>query len=104
MLFRSIICGLKFGIIENNLFLSPLSSLKMSERVSQIAAQLQPKPAQTPKHPDDVVIVSALRTALTKAGKGGFKYSFADTGTRSPNLCLRVCSRVFWHRLRSTRH
>ncbi|KAJ3254342.1 3-ketoacyl-CoA thiolase, peroxisomal [Boothiomyces macroporosus] len=29
--------------------------------------------AKAPKSPDDVVIVSALRSALTKAGKGGFR-------------------------------
>jgi acetyl-CoA acyltransferase 1 len=29
--------------------------------------------AKAPKSPDDVVIVSALRSPLTKAGKGGFK-------------------------------
>ena len=29
--------------------------------------------AKAPKSPDDVVIVSALRSALTKGGKGGFK-------------------------------
>jgi len=30
------------------------------------------------KHPDDVVIVCALRTAITRAGKGGFKDSFPE--------------------------
>lgn len=29
--------------------------------------------ALTEKHPDDIVVTSALRTALTKGGKGGFK-------------------------------
>lgn len=30
------------------------------------------------KSPEDVVVVSALRTALTKGRKGGFKDCFAD--------------------------
>lgn len=48
----------------------------MAARIESIANHLQPKKvakAHAPKSPDDVVIVSALRSALTKGGKGGFK-------------------------------
>ncbi|GAB7365929.1 hypothetical protein MBLNU230_g7257t1 [Neophaeotheca triangularis] len=45
------------------------------ERLSVVTNQLSPsgKPGLTEKHPDDVVVTTALRTALTKGGKGGFK-------------------------------
>lgn len=44
-------------------------------RVQQVAGQMQAsgKPSLLEKHPDDVVVTAALRTALTKGGKGGFK-------------------------------
>lgn len=35
--------------------------------------QASGKPSLLEKHPDDVVVTAALRTALTKGGKGGFK-------------------------------
>lgn len=45
------------------------------ERLNQLSGQLQPtsKQAILQKNPDDVVIVAAYRSALTKGGKGGFK-------------------------------
>lgn len=45
------------------------------ERVQQVAGQMKAsgKPSLLEKHPDDVVVTAALRTALTKGGKGGFK-------------------------------
>lgn len=45
------------------------------ERLSVVTNQLSPsgKPGLLEKHPDDVVVTTALRTALTKGGKGGFK-------------------------------
>lgn len=45
------------------------------DRLNQLAGQLSPsaKNSITSKNPDDVVIVAAYRTALTKGGKGGFK-------------------------------
>lgn len=48
------------------------------ERLSSLASQLAPNEASASeklfeKHPDDVVIVGAYRSALTKGGKGGFK-------------------------------
>lgn len=45
------------------------------ERVAQVAGQMKAsgKPSLLEKHPDDVVVTAALRTALTKGGKGGFK-------------------------------
>lgn len=45
------------------------------DRLNQLAGQLSPssKQAILQKNPDDVVIVAAYRTALTKGGKGGFK-------------------------------
>lgn len=48
------------------------------ERLSNISQQLQPNNTSaidklSEKHPDDVVITAAYRTALTKGGKGGFR-------------------------------
>lgn len=45
------------------------------DRLNQLAGQLSPssKQAVLQKNPDDVVIVGAYRTALTKGGRGGFK-------------------------------
>lgn len=45
------------------------------ERLNQLSGQLSPSSKQSilQKNPDDVVIVAAYRTALTKGGKGGFK-------------------------------
>lgn len=49
------------------------------ERLSQISNQVAPSNTSSAvdrisqKHPDDVVITAAYRTALTKGGKGGFK-------------------------------
>ena len=45
------------------------------ERLNQLSGQLAPSSKQSilQKNPDDVVIVSAYRTALTKGGRGGFK-------------------------------
>ncbi|RVD82936.1 uncharacterized protein DFL_007346 [Arthrobotrys flagrans] len=49
-----------------------------AQRLSQLSNQISGVPsgardALLAKNPDDIVIVSALRTALTKGGKGGFK-------------------------------
>lgn len=45
------------------------------ERLNQLSGQLSPssKQAILQKNPDDVVIVAAYRTALTKGGRGSFK-------------------------------
>lgn len=37
-----------------------------------------PRPARTPGAPDDVVIVAAARTAVGRAGRGGFRNTSAD--------------------------
>ncbi|KAK9466204.1 Thiolase, N-terminal domain-containing protein [Lipomyces arxii] len=55
----------------------------MAERLSAIAAHIAPQEASaaskiTEKHPDDVVIIGAYRTALTKGGRGGFKDTAAS--------------------------
>jgi acetyl-CoA acyltransferase 1 len=44
-------------------------------RLSQISAHLQQssKTSILDKHPDDIVVTTALRTPITKGGKGGFK-------------------------------
>lgn len=44
-------------------------------RLNQVTGQMKPsgRPALLEKHPDDVVVTCALRTAITKGGKGGFK-------------------------------
>ncbi|KAK2787187.1 3-ketoacyl-CoA thiolase with broad chain length specificity [Emmonsiellopsis sp. PD_33] len=47
-----------------------------SQRLSQVTSHLSGKggaAAVTAKSPDDIVVTCALRTALTKGGKGGFK-------------------------------
>lgn len=53
--------------------------LFIMDRLNQLAGQLNPssKQALLQKNPDDVVIIAAYRTAITKGGKGGFK----DVGT-----------------------
>lgn len=51
------------------------------ERLAQISNQVSPSNTSSAvdkisqKHPDDVVIIAAYRTALTRGGKGGFKNS-----------------------------
>jgi acetyl-CoA acyltransferase 1 len=47
----------------------------MANRVENISNHLagNSSKAKAPKSPNDVVIVSALRSALTKGGRGGFK-------------------------------
>ncbi|CAK3882395.1 3-ketoacyl- thiolase, peroxisomal [Lecanosticta acicola] len=44
-------------------------------RLSQVQGQMKPsgRPSLLEKHPDDVVVTCALRTAITRGGKGGFK-------------------------------
>lgn len=44
-------------------------------RVSQVTSHFSPSGRQglLEKHPDDIVVTTALRTAITKGGKGGFK-------------------------------
>lgn len=46
------------------------------QRLNQVSSHFGPggkKGSITDKHPDDIVVTCALRTALTKGGKGGFK-------------------------------
>ncbi|KAI8927885.1 Thiolase, N-terminal domain-containing protein [Entophlyctis helioformis] len=58
-----------------------MSSESASRRAQAVVAQLAapsagsagPSRAHAPKSPDDVVIISALRSAVTKGGKGGFR-------------------------------
>jgi acetyl-CoA acyltransferase 1 len=52
--------------------------LAAQQRLSQVASHFMPRPtkgvsALVEKHPDDIVVTCALRTAITKGGKGGFK-------------------------------
>ncbi|KAF2400962.1 3-ketoacyl-CoA thiolase peroxisomal A precursor [Trichodelitschia bisporula] len=42
-------------------------------RLNQLSSHVAGKAALTAKHPDDIVVTCALRTAITKGGKGGFK-------------------------------
>ncbi|KAJ3087079.1 3-ketoacyl-CoA thiolase, peroxisomal [Quaeritorhiza haematococci] len=50
-----------------------------SSRINQIASHLNSGPNQVGvKHPDDVVIVAAVRTPITRARKGGFKDTFPE--------------------------
>lgn len=50
-------------------------SVAAQDRISQITSHLPSisKPSILDKHSDDIVVTSALRTAITKGGKGGFK-------------------------------
>jgi len=50
------------------------------ERLQAISAQVTPggKAKLVAKYPDDIVITCALRSALTKGGKGGFKDTMAS--------------------------
>jgi len=52
----------------------------ISQRITAIANTVNPsgKAAVLQKNDDDVVIVSAVRTALTKGGKGGFKDTYPE--------------------------
>jgi len=45
------------------------------DRLSQVAAHMKASGRQgiLEKHPDDIVVTTALRTPITKGGKGGFK-------------------------------
>merc|ERR1719473_1829458 len=47
------------------------------ERVGRIAAHLKPHAASS-KSDDDIVVVSAIRTAITRARKGGFRDTQPD--------------------------
>ncbi|EEH40688.1 3-ketoacyl-CoA thiolase [Paracoccidioides lutzii Pb01] len=52
-----------------------------SQRLSQVTSHLSSKggvAAITTKNPDDIVVTCALRSALTKGGKGGFKDTAAS--------------------------
>ncbi|KAK9696556.1 3-ketoacyl-CoA thiolase with broad chain length specificity [Basidiobolus ranarum] len=56
-------------------------SSNSSQRLEQIASHISTTPTPTKigvKSPDDVVIVSALRTPITRARKGGFKDVHAE--------------------------
>jgi acetyl-CoA acyltransferase 1 len=51
------------------------------QRLSQVNSHLtgkRGKAALLEKHPDDIVVTCALRTAITKGGKGGFKDTHAS--------------------------
>jgi len=49
------------------------------------------------KTPEDVVVVSALRTALTRGKKGGFKDVLADGKFRESRIC--AVANLFIHRI-----
>lgn len=58
---------------SSNCFLS-----SAQQRLTQVASHFGPGGKKgvagiTEKHPDDIVVTCALRSALTKGGKGGFK-------------------------------
>jgi acetyl-CoA acyltransferase 1 len=60
-----------------------------SQRLQQVSAHLAPSLVSASKigvkSPEDVVVVSALRTAITRARKGGFKDSLPEGKLRSSN-------------------
>lgn len=47
----------------------------IQDRLAQVTSHLNGagRPGLIEKHPDDIVVTTALRTAITKGGKGGFK-------------------------------
>ena len=47
----------------------------VQERLSQVTSHMNAtgRPSLLEKHPDDIVVTTALRTAITKGGRGGFK-------------------------------
>jgi acetyl-CoA acyltransferase 1 len=49
--------------------------LSAYQRLTQVSSHLSGSKSSniTEKHPDDIVVTAALRTAITKGGKGGFK-------------------------------
>lgn len=50
------------------------------QRLQQVSSHISGKRGKvglTEKHPDDIVVTAALRTAITKGGKGGFKDTHA---------------------------
>lgn len=70
----------KFGFFALIALFFPTFSLtntKMSNRLQQVSAHLAPVDGVANKigvkSPEDIVIVSALRSAITRARKGGFK-------------------------------
>merc|ERR1712226_574928 len=53
--------------------------IQQMERLNKVVGHIKPEPeALGSQGPDDVVIVSALRTAIGKAGKGSFKDTTLD--------------------------
>jgi hypothetical protein len=56
------------------------------ERLSQVASHISGLNNVTQKHPDDIVVTSALRTAICKGGRGQFKDTAAVSVSESlPN-------------------
>lgn len=56
--------------------ISKLTLILAQQRLNQVSSHFGGKKGAagiTEKHPDDIVVTCALRTALTKGGKGGFK-------------------------------
>jgi acetyl-CoA acyltransferase 1 len=50
------------------------------QRLQQVSSHISGKRGKAgliEKHPDDIVVTAALRTAITKGGKGGFKDTHA---------------------------
>nr|POE47070.1 3-ketoacyl-coa thiolase, peroxisomal [Quercus suber] len=49
-------------------------------RLNQVASHMNAsgRPGLLEKHPDDIVVTTALRTAITKGGRGGFKDTAAQ--------------------------
>merc|ERR1712169_8634 len=66
------------------------------DRISQLGGQITGNPTAggrekiLEKRPDDVVVTSACRSALTKGGKGGFKAT-ADRSKINPALVEDIC-------------
>ncbi|KAG0001129.1 hypothetical protein BGZ65_003768, partial [Modicella reniformis] len=60
-----------------------MTSISTNKRLEQIKDQISGSSSQREhlihhRHPDDVVIVSAVRTPICRAGKGGFKDMYPE--------------------------
>lgn len=62
-------------ILPSTRFSKQTNRPSAQDRIAQVANHLSSsgKPSLLEKHPDDIVVTTALRTAITKGGRGGFK-------------------------------
>ena len=71
---KQLLCQVSLGCLQRE----EANIIIAQQRLNQVSSHFGPggkkgAAALTEKHPDDIVVTCALRTALTKGGKGGFK-------------------------------